>query len=212
MTDLDTLIDDLAGMAAPVRRQSAGLGRLAMAAIAVATLALVYLIYGFRADVMTAQPTPMWSVAAGLMLILAVAAGTSAVRMARPQVGAPGSGAPWALAALLLLPAIALAGILEDPDRVAGLAIGPGLRCLTLGLVAALGTLAFLVAWLKRGAPVSPGRAAWLAGLAAGAVGALAVTLECPQDALAHVGVWHVGVPLVAGGIAWLLLPRFLRW
>jgi hypothetical protein len=212
MPDFDALIDELAAEVAPVRRQSAWLGRLGLAGIVVVSLTLVFLSYGFRADVMAGQPAPLLGIAAGLMLILAAAAGTSTVRMARPQVGAPSSGAPWALAALLLLPVIALAGIFAEPDRIAGLALGQGLRCLTLGLVAGLGTLAFLIAWLRRGAPVAPGRAAWLAGLAAGATGALAVTLECPVDALAHVGVWHVAVPLVAAGAARLLLPRFLRW
>jgi len=43
-------------------------------------------------------------------------------------------------------------------------------------------------------------------------VGALAVTLECPRDSLAHIGVWHVAVPLVAGAFARLAMPRFLRW
>jgi len=212
MTDFDALIDDLAEDATPVRVRSTRAGRLELAAVAAATLALVFLTYGFRADVRAAEPAPLLGIAAGLMLLLAVAAGASAVRMARPQVGAPASGAPWVLAALLLLPAIAIAGIATEPDRIAGLAVGPGLRCLAFGLIGGLGALAYLVAWLRRGAPVAPERASWLAGLAAGAIGALAVTLECPQDAFAHLGAWHVAVPLVAAGAVRLILPRFLRW
>jgi len=212
MTDFDALIDELAGEAAPVRPRTTRTGRLALAVVAAATLAIVFLAYGFRADVMAAAPAPLIGIAAGLMLLLALAAGASAVRMARPQVGAPTSGAPWALAALLLLPVLALAGIVAEPDRIVGLAVGPGLRCLIFGLVAGLGALTFLVFWLRRGAPVAPERASWLTGLAAGAIGALAVTLECPQDGFAHFGIWHVAVPLVAAGAARLLLPRFLRW
>jgi hypothetical protein len=212
MTDFDALIDELAEGAAPVRPRSTRAGRLELAGVAAATLAIVYFAYGFRADVVAAEPGPLLGVAIGLMTLLAVAAGASAVRIARPQVGAPASGAPWALAALLLLPILALAGIAAQPDRIAGLAVGPGLRCLIFGFVAGLGALAFLVAWLRRGAPVAPERASWLAGLAAGAIGALAVTLECPQNGFAHFGVWHVAVPLVAAGAARLLLPRVLRW
>jgi len=212
MTDFDALIDELAESAAPVRPRSTRAGRLALAAVAAATLAIVFVTYGFRADVMAAKAGPLLGIAIGLMALLAVAAGASAVRMARPQVGAPASGAPWALAALLLLPVLALAGIAAQPDRITGLAIGPGLRCLGFGLVGGLGALAFLVAWLRRGAPVAPERASWLAGLAAGAIGALAVTLECPEDAFAHLGVWHVAVPLVTAGAARLVLPGFLRW
>ena len=212
MTDHDALIDRLADGTAPVRAHSTRAGRLALAGIALATLAAVFFIRRFRADVMSAEIPPMIAITAGLLLILAAAAGTSAVRMARPQVGAPSSGAPWALTALMLLPAIALIGIAAQPDRAAGLAPDEGLRCLAFGLFAGLASLAFLVTWLRRGAPVAPERASWLAGLAAGAVGALAVTLECRHDLLAHFGVWHVAVPLIAAGAARLLLPRLLRW
>lgn len=212
MSDFDALIDGLADDAAPVRPRSTRAGRTALAAIASTTLVAVYLAYGFRADLMAAQPAPILLVAIGLMLILAIAAGASAVRMARPQVGAASSGAPWALASLLLLPAIALIGIIVEPARMAGLAIEPGIRCLLFGLMAGLASLGFLVLWLRRGAPVAPERASWLAGLSAGAIGALAVTLECPQEALAHLGVWHVAVPVVAAVTARIVLPRLLRW
>lgn len=212
MRDHAILIDELASGADPVRPQSTRSGRLALAAVAAATIAAVSMVYGLRSDVVGGHPPPLLGITAGLMLVLAAAAGASAVRMARPQVGAASSGAPWALAGLLVLPAVALAGIAAQPDRAAGLALEAGLRCLLVGLVAGAGTLAFLTLWLRRGAPVSPGRAAWLAGLAAGGIGALAVTLECPEDAFAHIGIWHVAVPLVAAMLARLVLPRVLRW
>ena len=169
MTDFDMLIDRLATDAAPVRRQSTRSGRLLLAGIATATLAAVFATYGFRADIIGGSPSPVVGLAAGLMLILAAAAGAGAVRMARPQVGAASSGAPWALAALLLLPALALAGIAARPELSSGLAGDSGLRCLTFGIVAGMASLAFLTMWLRRGAPVAPQRAAWLAGLASGA-------------------------------------------
>lgn len=212
MRDFEPLIDGLATNVAPVRSHSARAGRAALAAVSAATLAQVYLLYGFRPDVMAAAPPPMLLMAIGLVAILAVAAGASAVRMALPQVGAPSSGAPWALATLLLLPAIAIVGIIEKPGQAAGLDLAAGIRCLTLGLVAGLGSLTFLIIWLRRGAPVAPERAAWLAGLAAGSIGALAVTLECPEEAFAHLGIWHVAVPLVAAVATRLAIPRFLRW
>ncbi|MGI8931968.1 MAG: NrsF family protein [Sphingomicrobium sp.] len=212
MNQFDALIDRLAEDVTPVRAQSTRLGRATLAAIAAVTLAAVYLLLGFRDELMRGSIEPMLGVTIGLLAILAVAAGSSAVRMARPQVGAPGSGAPWALAALLVLPAIALAGIVAQPGLSAGLALGTGLRCLAVGILAALGSLAFLTTWLRRGAPVAPERASWLAGLASGAIGALAVTLECPEDGFAHLGVWHIVIPLAAGGATRLLLPRFLRW
>ena len=85
-----------------------------------------------------------------------------------------------------------------------------------LGTVARLGldvlSMLLLVGWLQRGAPVAPERASWLVGVASGAIGAFAITLECPADAIVHVGVWHVGIVLVAGLIGRLAVPPLLRW
>ena len=212
MNPHDALIDSLADDAAAVRPLSTRRGRLLLAAIAAATLLVTTFVLGIREDLAAGSPGPMLGVAIGLFAILAIAAGASAVRMASPQVGAAAAGAPWALAAVLLLPGIVLIEITANPPLATGLALTTGLRCLVVGLAAGLGALAFLTVWLLRGAPADPRRAAWFAGLAAGAIGALAVTLECPEDSFAHVGVWHVAIPLAAGGAARLLLPRFLRW
>lgn len=212
MRDTDAIIDELVATARPVRPQSPRGGRFALLAIGAATLGAVFMVRGVRPDIVAGTPPPLLCVAAGLMLILAVAAGAGAARMASPQVGAASSGVQWALAALMLLPLIALADIAIGTSQATGLAIGPGVRCLSLGLGASLASLAFLTFWLRRGAPVAPERAAWVAGLAAGAIGALAVTLECTLDAFAHLGVWHVAIVLAAATVSRLLLPRFLRW
>lgn len=212
MTNFDTLIDTLASDALPVRRQSTWSGRLLLTAVAAATFAAMIATYGVRADIQAGSPAPMVGLAAGLMLILAMAAGAGAIRMARPQVGAASSGTRWALAALLLLPVMAIAGIAARPDLPSGLESETGLRCLAIGVISGAASLAFLTLWLRRGAPVAPQRAAWLAGLASGAIGALAVTLECPHDELGHLGVWHVAAVLVSALAARILLPRLLRW
>ena len=212
MTNFNRLIDMLASDAMPVRRQSIRIGRMSLATIAAATFAVVFVTHGFRTDIMAGTPAPIVGLGAGLMLILAMAAGAGAIRMARPQVGAPGSGAPWAFATLLLLPMLAIAGIAAKPELSSGLESESGLRCLAFGITAGAASLAFLAVWLRRGAPVAPQRAAWLAGLASGAIGALAVTLECPHNELAHLGIWHVAAVLVTAVTARLLLPRLLRW
>lgn len=212
MPNLDALIDDLVDNAAPVRPQSATGGRLALLAVALASLAALALLMGLREDVMRLAPGTEVALAGGLMALLALAAGTTAVRMARPQVGAPSSGAPWALAALLLLPAVALAGIAAQPAGLAILSASLGTRCLFVGLASGTATIGFLGWWLRRGAPVRPESAGWLSGLAGGAVGALAVTLECPFDGLAHIGIWHVAAVPLAGFVGRVLLPPLIRW
>lgn len=212
MTHTDALIDELADGASSVRPRTTAAGRAWLALVAAATLSLVYTTFGFRDDIMAGQPAPMLGITAGLLILLAAAAGAGAVRMARPQVGAPHSGAPWVLAALALVPAIATVGILTSPALSAGLEIHQGMRCLRFGLASSLGAFGFLTMWLRRGAPVSPERASWLAGIAAGATGALAITLECPQESLAHLAFWHLGAVPIAAVAGRLVLPRFLRW
>lgn len=212
MTDLDHLIDEIADRGRPVRSHSTFSGRGLMVVVAALTLAAVYLVYGFRGDVMALDASPILFITAGLMLMLGAAAGMSAVRMARPQVGAAPSSAPWLMAALMLVPLMVLIRVMAGTSPVDGLAVGQGLRCLMLGFVAGIGTIAFLLVWLRHGAPVAPERAAWMVGMAGGAVGSLAVTLECPADALAHLGIWHVAVVALSTVVARLVLPRYLRW
>lgn len=160
MRDLDTLIDDLADDAAAVRPISTGKGRLALGVVAALSIGLFATVFRWRNDVSLLSPPPMLAVSLGLFAILAIAAGSSAVRMARPQVGATQSGAPWALAATLILPLTALISLAANPSLATGLEMHQGLRCLTFGLVAGSATLAFLAIWLRRGEPVAPERSA----------------------------------------------------
>lgn len=212
MVKTDALIDELAESALPVRAQSVRSGRSALVAVAAATLAATVALLGIREDIVRFAPAPEVAISGGLMVLLAIAAGTGAVRIARPEVGARASGAPWALAALLVVSAAALAGIAAQPAPLAALGPTEGLRCLAVGLVAGLATIVSLTVWQRRGAPVRPDSAAWLAGLAGGAVGAVSVTIECPVDGLAHIGVWHIAAVPLSGLAARLALPPLIRW
>lgn len=212
MTRFEALIDELADSAGPVRVKSTRLGRMALLAVAALTVAVTVALLGVRPDIGRLAPTPEVAISGGLLILLAIAAGTSAVRIARPEVGARPSGAPWALAALLVVSAVALIGIAAQPVPLAALAPLEGARCLSVGLVAGLATIAFLTFWQRRGAPVRLESAAWLAGLTGGAVGAISVTIECPVDGLAHIGVWHIAVVPLAGFATRLLLPPLIRW
>jgi hypothetical protein len=212
MKSVDELIDRLADEARPVRARSSRLASLGFSTVAALTVLASAVLLGLRTDVRALSPSPVIVVAAGLMLLVAASGGFAAIRSARPQVGAPASGSRWALAALFVLPVAAFVGIAADPSRAAGLAPAAGIACLLLGVAAGFATLLFLFAWQRGGAPVNPNAAAWLSGLAAGAVGALAVTVECPVNGLAHLCVWHVAAVPLSGLAARLVLPRFLRW
>lgn len=208
MADLDILIDELSDDAAPVKVATSRTGRIGLALVALGSFALAA-IKGWRADLWSAaMPTQLW-LTLGLLGLLAAAAGGGAVRMARPQVGAAASGTGWALAGvttLLFAALIAIVGGSHDAS-VAG-----GWRCTAYGSLFGVATFLFLAAWLKRGAPVQPERAATLAGIAAGAVGGFAISLDCPSNAIAHVGIWHLLPILIGAAAGRLLLPRLLRW
>ncbi len=212
MNDLDRLIDDLAAKAAPVQHHRSGPAVLMLAGLGALSLGGLALLVGLRADVLAMRaPVPVM-LAIGLLAILAAAAGGQAIRMARPQVGAPAAGVPWLTVAVGLLPLIALAALATDPTAAAGLDMDSGSRCLWVGMLSGVASLAFLGFWLRRGAPVAPERAAWLAGLAAGAVGAAAITVECGHDEIVHLGLWHVAVVAVLAFAGRAILPRFIRW
>ena len=183
----DELIGLLAQDAQPVAPHAIE-QRFAWASLAGLACALVLMLalFGLRPSLAQDMALPMfWGklVFAGLL-----AAGGLAVlrRLARPGMGLGHS------LALLALPPLVLWG----------------LAAVALGLPALAASL-----WALRGA--APTRLAWAgagAGLLAGALGALAYALHCPEMAAPFLAVWYLAgmaLPTLAG--AWLG-PRVLRW
>ena len=214
MPNFDRLIDDLAGDLAPVVPISAARGRVLLAGVALAICAAVLALLGVRPDVAAGRPAPLLLLVAGLFAIAGAAAASAAIRAAQPAVGAARDGARWALASLAILPLVALATMAASPAPGAGLwdGVGVGVGCVLTGLIGSLAALAALTWWLRRGAPVSVEKTGWLAGAAAGAIGALAVTLECPEDVVTHMGTWHVTIVPAAAAIGRTVIPRLARW
>ena len=208
----DDLINRLTADLQPRRRVSPGLGRALLAAIAMLTVATLVGLLGMRGDFMAGRPhtVPLMSELVILCVGCAIAVTLSA--MARPAVGAPRSGWQWATAALAVLPIAAiLTAAGNDTERL--LMLPPdGPFCLVTGTVASLTAIAVLTLWLRRGATTSPERAAWMVGISGGAVGAFAIGLVCPVDAITHIGTWHVAIIAVTAIASRIALPRFLRW
>lgn len=207
----DDMIDELAAEASPVAPLSTGKGRMLLAASALISIAAVLLVLGPRPDIADGSLSPILLLTLGLFALVAMAAGAAATRMATPAVGNPVGGAGWAVAAMLLLPLAALADVSlahAIPDEP----LADGLRCVAFGQGSAAFSLAILAGFLRKGAPTSPERAGSYAGLAAGAVGAFAITLECDIGGLWHLGIWHVAIILAAAGAGRLLVTPLLRW
>ncbi|MEO7603128.1 MAG: DUF1109 domain-containing protein [Sphingomicrobium sp.] len=211
MSDFNLLIDELTATMVPVRPLSLRRGAALFAAVAAISVAAGGLILGLRPDIVQLRPDDTVLMSIGLFAVLGLACAGTVVRMARPGVGRASDGWRWALAAMLVLPVVAAIEAILFPALRIGIGV-EGSICLARGLVAAVASAAAATWWLRRGAPVRIETASWLVGLGAGSVGALAVAISCPDDALAHIGLWHGAIIPVAGGLSRLVLPRFLRW
>lgn len=144
---------------------------------------------------------------------LAAAALLLTARLARPA-------ARWAgPAAALVAVALVMAGYalwhwlqLEPPDRPAALLGRTWASCPWIVLGVSLPTLAALLMALRQLAPTRPALAGLAAGLLAGAVGALAYALHCPELSPTFVAVWYSAGIGLAGALGAALGPRVLRW
>ncbi len=210
----DELIGLLAQDAEPVALHAIE-QRFAMATLAglAGGLVLMLALFGVRPGLVQDMGLPMfWG---KLLFAALLAAGGLAVlrRLARPGMGLGYSLLLLALPPLVLwgLAAVAL-GQAVPAERLA-LVLGSTWRTCPFN-IAALSLPAFVAClWALRGA--APTRLAWAgagAGLLAGALGALAYALHCPEMATPFLAVWYLAgmaLPTLAG--AWLG-PRVLRW
>jgi hypothetical protein len=65
---------------------------------------------------------------------------------------------------------------------------------------------------LRRGAPTNLARTGAVAGLVAGALGAVAYAFHCPDDSLPFIALWYGGMVALCALLGAMLGPRLLRW
>jgi hypothetical protein len=206
------LIEMLAQGVGPVAPHAARrrLLQAGLAGLGVAVL-LALLLKGPVPAALFATPAPWMKLAYATALVGATAGWLW--RLARP--GADRGGVPQGLQAVLAL--VALAGAV-----VVALAAPGGRAAAVLGstwdvcprnvALLSLPALAALL-WALRGlAPTRPAVAGLVAGLLAGAVGAAAYGLTCPEPSVAFVAVWYSAGVALAGALGALLGARLLRW
>ncbi len=208
----DALIGLLATGAGPAPRAVAarrlvpalGVGLLASALGAVFGIGLI------PADLFA---NPAWWIKISYAAMLALTLGWLAARLARPvaRLSGPG-GAVWAVAGVM-----ALLGVLQlvaaEPDaRMTALMGSSAALCPWRVLVLSVPAMAGAF-WALRGlAPTRLRLAGFVAGLAAGAVGATGYALACGETSMTFVAVWYSLGIVMAGGVGALLGPRLLRW
>lgn len=210
----DDLIDLLAHDAAPVargavpRRLGAGVAMgLGGAAVLMAA------VFGLRPELprMTAEPM-FWGKLAYAAALAAVAVALL-WRLGRP--GARVGSVPWALGLPVGLMALAAAVALWQaaPGERAALVWGSTWRSCPFNIALLSAPALGAALWALRGAaPTHLAAAGAAGGLLAGALGALAYALHCPELQAPFLLVWYLAgmaLPTVVGG--WLG-PRLLRW
>ena len=210
----EELISMLATNAEPVapgavRRRHAA----ALAAGGAAAFVLVLAWLGVRPDLAQAAREPMFWVKLALPLALLAVALVAAARLSRPGVRA------GLAAEALLLPvggiwALAIASLAAAaPGERMALVFGETWAQCPLNITAISVPACLAAFWAMRGlAPPRPAAAGAFSGLLAGAGGATAYCLHCPEMAPPFLGTWYLlgmAIPAAAGAIAG---PRLLRW
>lgn len=174
---------------------------------------LMTLLFGVRPDLAQVARLPLFYA----KLALPVALLPGALYLTR-RTACPGGrvGGAWVMLCIpLLVLWLASAYTLLEAPLAARLPLTLGrtwkgcpFKILLLSLP---GIVAF--SWALRGlAPTRPALAGAAAGLSAGAVGALAYALHCPELSPTFVAVWYSAGIAMAGGLGAVLGPRLLRW
>ena len=65
---------------------------------------------------------------------------------------------------------------------------------------------------LRKGAPTNLRRTGAVAGLVAGALGAVAYAFHCPDDSIPFIALWYGGMVALCALLGAVLGPRLLRW
>ena len=185
----------------------------ALACGALATLLLMMVWLGVRRDIADAVLLPMFWVKLAFPALLLAGALMAAWRLSHPGVRL--GRAPLLIAApvlaMWLLGAVVLLNATVESRNV--LIFGMSWKACPF-LIAALSLPAFVASlWATKGmAPTRPALAGTASGLLAGAIGALAYSLYCPELAAPFIGIWYLLGMLLPAAAGAVLGPWLLRW
>lgn len=190
---------------------SARLFALAIAAGAVMSAILFFIVLGPRPDFLHAISTLRFDFKFVVTLSLAASALVLALRLSRPL--SSGNRAILLVAPILL--ALALALELANVPAQDWLArwIGHNSRACMVNIpLLSLVPLAAILMALRQGAVTRPRLAGAVAGLLAAGIGATLYAAHCPDDSPLFVATWYTLATLFVTGLGALLGPRLLRW
>lgn len=210
----EELIAALTEDTTPVRplRTTDGIALVAFSALVAAIASIA--IFEWWDGLLTGEASGYFLITHGLLLLLGAASTSALVQGAKPRVGMRGNASLWGAAMLAILPIGAVLSLLSGHESHAhtGLNDPVAFMCTTASLAAASLVAIAAVLWLRRGAPVSIERSAWLTGLASGSLGTLAYGITCPLDTFSHVGLWHIAPVAISAAVCRLVVPPLIRW
>jgi len=217
----EELIASMTEELTPVRRVNPRDGALLVGFATLVSGLLSISIFNFWTGMFLGEASAFFWITNLLLLLLGAASTTALVSGALPRVGPRTSAPAWSAAMLAVMPIAALITIAtvelnhDHENAVPSMLADPATwhwECGASAFGAGLIVFVAAVMFLRQGAPVSLERSGWLAGLTAGALGAVAYGITCPLDSIAHIGIWHV-LPVAA----WALIGRYavpplIRW
>jgi len=179
----------------------------------VAAVLLTAGVLGLRPELLQEALLPMFWVREAFCVALGAAALACVARLLRPGVRL--GLLPVALAApvlvMWLLAATSL--IVADPQQRTDLIFGQTANVCPFLIALVSVPLFFAVIWAMRGyAPTQLRLAGAAGGFAAGALGALAYSLHCPELAAPFLAIWYVLGMLIPTAVGAAMGPRLLDW
>ena len=208
------LIDVLSKNVEPVKPARVKM-TLALALIVGAAVAfcLMFVTVGVRSDIKTGVLSGFIALKLLFTLTL-ISAGTVLLsRLIRPGQDGRKSYAVIVISFVVLALAGAGSLVIHAPISWGHMVMGTNwtMCVLCIPLFAMLPFIG-LIWTLRQGAPTNLRRAGAVAGLVAGALGAIAYAFHCPDDSIPFIALWY-GV-MIAGctAVGAILGPRLLRW
>jgi hypothetical protein len=158
------------------------------------------------------MPTPLFLVQQGAALVT----GIMAARAAFASVIPGGSARPWvmpAIGAAVWTGSLLWAGVLDlQASGTLGATSQTDWPCVASMALGGLVVGAPLVWMLRRGAPLTPGLTAFLAGLAALSFANIEACLTRPHAFALTVLLWHGGTVVAVAALCALMGHRWFRW
>lgn len=208
------LIDVLSKNVEPVKpARIKAILTLALVFGAAAAFCLMFATVGVRSDIKTGVLSGFIALKLLFTLIL-ISAGTVLLsRLIRPGRDGRKSYAVILLSFLALTLAGAASLIIHPPVSWGHMIMGTDWTMCVL-CIPLFATVPFIgLVWtLRQGAPTNLRRAGAVAGLVAGALGAVAYAFHCPDDSIPFIALWY-GVMIASCAVVGAILgPRLLRW